>query len=73
MNISPDIMNKVFNFSKNFASELRCGNCLSRSTSILSILGSSPMQILPLKNGIKYLTKSHKRATFQFLKVELKK
>ena len=30
MNISPEIMNKVFDFSKNYAYELRCGNCLSR-------------------------------------------
>ena len=31
MNISPKIMNKIFDFSKNSAYELRCGNCLSRS------------------------------------------
>ena len=30
MNISPEIMNEFFNFSKNYAHELRCGNCLSR-------------------------------------------
>ena len=31
MNISPEIMNDVFDFSKNYAYELSCGNCLSRS------------------------------------------
>ena len=30
-NISPEIMNKIFDFSENNACELRCGNCLSRS------------------------------------------
>ena len=31
MNISPEIMNAIFDFSKNSTFELRCGNCLSRS------------------------------------------
>ena len=31
MDISPEIMNEIFDFSKNYAYELRCGNCLSRS------------------------------------------
>ena len=31
MNISPEIMNEIFDFSKNYAYKLRCGNCLSRS------------------------------------------
>ena len=31
MNISPRVMNKIFCISNNYASELRCGNCLSRS------------------------------------------
>ena len=26
MNISPEIMNDIFDFSKNYAYELRCGN-----------------------------------------------
>ena len=31
MNISPEIMNKIFDFSKSSANELRYGNCLSKS------------------------------------------
>ena len=31
MSISPEIMNNIFDFSKNCANELRCGNCLSGS------------------------------------------
>ena len=31
MNISLEIMKEMFDFSKNYAYELRCGNCLSRS------------------------------------------
>ena len=30
-NISPEIMNEIFDFSKNYAYELKCGNCLSSS------------------------------------------
>ena len=36
-----------------------------------NILGSSPLQILPLKYGIKNLTKSKEPAPLQFLKVKL--
>ena len=31
MNMSPEIINDIFDFSKNYAHELRGGNCLSRS------------------------------------------
>ena len=31
MNISPEIMNEIFDFSKNYTYELRSGNCFSRS------------------------------------------
>ena len=31
MSISPEIMNNIFDFSKNYANELTCGNCLSGS------------------------------------------
>ena len=30
MNTSPEIMNKIFHFSKNYAYQLRCRNFLSR-------------------------------------------
>ena len=68
MNISPQIMNEIFDFSKNHAYGLRCGNCLSR----LRILGVSPLQILLLKYGIKHLVKSKKYAPLEFLKVKSK-
>ena len=42
-------------------------------TSIPQILRSSPLQILLLKYGIKYLKKSKKQAPLQFLKVKSKK
>ena len=42
-------------------------------TSILHILGSSLLQILLLKYGIKYLKKLKKQALLQFLKVKFKK
>ena len=31
MSISLEIMNKIFDYSKNYAYKLRCDNCLSRS------------------------------------------
>ena len=34
-------------------------------TSVLRILGSSPLEILQVKYGIKYLTKSKKQAFFR--------
>ena len=46
--------------------------CLDQ-TSILRILGSNPLQILPLKYGIKYLTKSKKQLPYSFLEIKLKK
>ena len=77
MNISPKIMNKIFDFSKNSAYELRCGNCLSRSHIhsthfwIESIANIEYGKKYP-KKGIKYLTKSKKHAPLQFLKVKFK-
>ena len=65
-------MSEIFYFSKNSAYELRCVTVSPDQTSILHILGSSPLQILRLKYGIKYLTKSKKRSPLQFLKVKLK-
>ena len=41
-------------------------------TSVLHMLGLSPLPILLQKYGIKYLTKSKKHAPLQFLKVKLK-
>ena len=31
INTSPEVINEIFDFSKTYAYELRCGNCLSRS------------------------------------------
>ena len=31
MNSSTEIMNRIFDFSKNSDNKFRCGNCLSRS------------------------------------------
>ena len=73
MNISPDIMNKIFGFSKNSLYEWRCGNWSLDQTSILCILELSPLEILLLlKYGIKYIKKPKKPAPFKFLKVKYK-
>ena len=71
MNISPEIINEIFDFSNNSAYEISCGNCLSL-LNILHILRSSPLQVLLLKYVIKYLTKSKKQPPLQSLKEELK-
>ena len=65
-------MNEMFNFSKNSAYELGCGNCLSRSNIHTTHFGIESIANLPLKYGIKYLTRSKKQAPLQFLKVQLK-
>ena len=64
-------MNEIFDFSKNSAYELMCGNCLSRSKIHSKHFGISPLQILLLKYGIKYHTKSKKQAPLQFLKPKM--
>ena len=58
-------MNKIFDFSKNSAYELGCVTTSLDQTSI-------EYKCLPLKYGIRYLTKSKKQAPLQFLKVQLK-
>ena len=72
MNISPEIMNEIFDFSKNYAYELRCGNCLSRSNIHSMHFGIESIAIIAAKYGIKYLTKPKKHAPLQFLKVKSK-
>ena len=69
MNISPEIINEIFDFAKNYAYELRgvVTACLDQ-TAILRIFRWSPLPILLLKYGIK----SKKHAPLQFLKVKLK-
>ena len=62
-------MNKIFDFSNNYAYELRCSNYLSRS--IVRISELRLLQLLLLKYGIRYLTISKKHAPLQFLKVKL--
>ena len=34
MNISPEIMNDIFDFSNNYAYELRCGNKIKKACSL---------------------------------------
>ena len=65
-------MNKVFDFSKTTLINYSVVTACRDQTSILRILGLSPLQILLLKYGIKYLTKSKKQAALQILKVILK-
>ena len=60
MNVFPEIMNKILDFSKNSTYEIRCGNCLARSNTTLHSLGSSSLEMLPQKFGIKHVTKSKK-------------
>ena len=72
MNISPKIMNEVFDFSKNSTYELRCVTASLDQTSILRILGSSLLQIMLLKYETKYLPKSKKQVPLHILIVKLK-
>ena len=65
-------MNKVFDFSKTALINYCVVTACRDQTSILRILGLSPLQILLLKYGIKYLTKSNKHIALQFLQVKLK-
>ena len=59
INISPEIMNEIFDFSKIYTSELRYGNCLSRSNihsthfGIQSIANIAPKTWNKIPNKIK--------------------
>ena len=72
MNISFQAMNKIFNFSKNYAYGLRYGNFLSRSNIHSMHFGIESIANITAKNGIKYLAKLKMLAPSQFLKVKLK-
>ena len=68
-NVFPEIMNEIFDFSRNSAYDFRCVIPSLDQTSILNILKLSPLQVLPQKCGIKYITKSKKQTPLQlFLK-----
>ena len=66
-------MNEIFDFSKNYAYELRCGNFMSRSNIHSMHFEIVSIPNIAIKIGIKYLTKSKKHAFLRFLKVKLKK
>ena len=65
MNISPEIMNKIFNFSKNSAYELRYGNYLSRSTIHSTHFGIESIANIAAKIWNKIPNKSKKQAPLQ--------
>ena len=66
-------MKEIFDFSKNYAYELRCGNFMSRSNIHSMHFEIVSIPNIAIKTGIKYLTKLKKHAFLQSLKVKLKK
>ena len=72
MNIYPEITNKIFDFSKNYAYELRCGNCLSRSNIHSTIFGIESIANIAAKIWNKVPNKIKVLCSFTVLKVKSK-
>ena len=73
MNISPEIMNEIFYFSKNYAYELRCGNCLSISNIHSTHFGIKSIANIAAKIWNKIPNKIKEACSpLQFLKVKSK-
>ena len=71
MNISPEIMNEILDFSKNSAYELRCGNSLARSNIHSTHFGIESIANIATKIWNKMPNKI-KGAPLMFFKVKLK-
>ena len=65
-------MNNIFDFSKNYANELRCGNCLSGSNIHSTHFGIESIANIAAKIWNNHLKKLKKHASLQLLKVKLK-
>ena len=66
MNISAKITSKIIDFLKNSAYELSCCNCLTGSSIHSAHFGSSPLQILPQKYGMKFLSNERSKVSHSF-------
>ena len=66
MNVSPEIMEKIFDCSKNFPHELRGGDCLARSNIHSKHFGIKSMANIATKTWNAILTKSKKQASLVF-------
>ena len=73
MNISPEIKNKIFDFSKNYAYELRCGNCLSRSNIHSTNFGIESIANIAAKICNKILNEIKEACSLTVFKSNIKK
>ena len=73
MNISPEIMNKLFDFSKNCAHELRCDNCLSRSNTHSMHFGVESIANIAAKIWNKIPNKIKEASSLTVFKSKIKK
>ena len=72
MNISPEIMNDIFDFSKNCAYELRCDNCLSTSNIHSMHFGIESTANITAKIWNKTLNEIKEACSLTVFKVRLK-
>ena len=73
MNNSPEIMNEMFNFSKNSAYELGCGNCLSRSNIHTTHFGVESIASFAAKIWNKILNEIKEASSLTVFKSTVKK
>ena len=73
MNISPEIMNKIFYFSENCAYKLRCGNRLSRSNIYSTHFGIESIAKIAAKIWNKIPNKIKEACVLTVFKSKIKK
>ena len=72
-NIFSKIMNEIFDFSKNYAYELRCGNCLSRSNIHFTHFGIESIANIAAKIWNKIPNKIKEACSLTVFKSKIKK
>ena len=73
MNISPEIMNKFVDLPKNYAYELRCGNCLFRSNIYSKHFGIESIASIAAKIWNKILNEIKEACSLTVFKSKIKK
>ena len=73
MNVSPEIMFKIFEFSKNSVYELRCGNCLARSNIHATHSGIESIAYIAAKIWNKIPNKIKEASSLTVFKSKVKK
>ena len=72
MNFTSEIMNEIFDFSKNYALELKCRNCLARSNILSTHFGIDSVANITAKVWNKIPNKIKDAGSLTIIKSEIK-